>query len=82
MTIFCTNPLSVCTEAPASKGGALGQTTHHLTFRICVSLIDKRALLEPKAQSISVLDAISKNNRPDPVRNIQIFPVKWAEPEI
>lgn len=80
MTIFCTNPLSVCIEAPASKEGALGQTTHHLTFRICVSLIDKRALLEPK--SISVLEAISKNNRTDPVRKIQILSVKWAEPEI
>lgn len=55
---------------------------NHSPPDICVSLIDERALLEPKAQSIPVLEAISKNNRLDPVRKIQIFPVKWAEPEI
>lgn len=46
--IFWINPLSVWIEALASKEVHSGKTTHHLTFRICVPLIDRSVLLDPK----------------------------------
>lgn len=46
--IFWINPLSVWIEALASKEVHSGKTTHHLTFRMCVPLTDRSALLDPK----------------------------------
>lgn len=46
--IFWINPLSVWIEALASKEVHSGKTTHRLTFRICVPLIDRSVLLDPK----------------------------------
>lgn len=44
---FGINLLSVWIEALASKEVHSGKTTHHLTFRICVPLIDRSELLVP-----------------------------------